>query len=109
MLAEIQQVQERVRESSRGFAETAEGLDAVAEMTTAYASESVIEETSESREPIQTSEEVPKLKFKDAVGRKFSFPFHLVNKWQVRKRSRPQLSRNIGWQIQQYSVSISCQ
>jgi hypothetical protein len=37
------------------------------------------------------SKEEPPIKFKDAVGRKFSFPFHLVRTWTVRTQRRTKL------------------
>lgn len=45
------------------------------------------EETSKSKESVQTpSENIPGIGFRDAMGRKFPFPFHLVNTWEVRNR-----------------------
>lgn len=41
------------------------------------------------KEPAQlTDNPRPAIKFKDAVGRKFSFPWHLCKTWKVRSTAR---------------------
>jgi hypothetical protein len=60
-----------------------------------------------SKEDDLPDEEKKPIKFKDAVGRRFSFPYHMVKTWDVSTRSTPALASALTFDNRAWSPSSS--
>ena len=92
----IQSAEKKAQEALAKAKEEADAAAAKAKEEADAAAKAAVEAATPAPAPPPPPEEKKKpIKFKDAVGRKFSFPFHLCSTWMASRLLRTSIHRRI--------------